>query len=419
MLKTAVLYAYDDQGPLSDFLVGCEISRDTDAGQTQLIKYVTRKRASHLNHAVQHFQLVLDQRPVDHPDHAAALTNLTHAHLQGYIQNHLQDIDATTSLFCEALALRPQGCPDHVSSLYNLIIALNWRYCKESTPVYIHESAQLCCKLLPLCPEGTYLHRVGVDSAVDYVIYSLPINASDEGIHLQRNMLELCPVGQLRRPKALDKLVYALRSRSTQHGNIDDIGETIHLRREAVSLHPKGYSAHDDYLNNLALSLMSRFNHQGKPYDLNEVISLHEEVLCLCPLGHKSRDFSLGNLGAALVTCFIERGDIDHITRAISFFREALTLNNLASALETRYDKSHVREDLNEIIDRYCESLWVRRHDHPERRLILSNLSSALCSRFTQTRKNEDAEEAITLCKESLTAVCLHCTLAGISATCS
>jgi hypothetical protein len=54
---------------------------------------MTSNTVSHLNDASQHFQSVLDCCPVNHPDHAAALTNLTWACLQGYIQNDLQDID--------------------------------------------------------------------------------------------------------------------------------------------------------------------------------------------------------------------------------------------------------------------------------------------------------------------------------------
>jgi hypothetical protein len=143
--------------------------------------------------------MVLDQCPVGHPDHAAAVTNLAVARLGGYIQNHLQDIETTTCLFRESLALRPQGHPDHASSLYNLTRALIVRHSKVSTATYIYESAQLCCTLLPLCPEGTYLRSIGIDSAVDYVITNLPIDAFDPGIHLQQNMLELCPVGKQHR----------------------------------------------------------------------------------------------------------------------------------------------------------------------------------------------------------------------------
>jgi len=366
---------------------------------------------------MQHFQSVLDQCPVGHPDHAAALTNLADSRLEGYIQNHLQDIDTTTSLFRESLALRPQGHPDHASSLLNLITALNWRYSKESTAVYIHESAQLCCKLLPLCPERTYLRSIGVDSAVGYVINNLPIDASDEGIHLRRNILELCPVGQQLRPKALDKLAWALLIRFQQCGNIDDIDETIQLRREAVFLCPEGHSDRSSFLNNLALSLVIRFGNQGKPNDLDEAITLYEESLHLHPVGHESRDFALDNLGGALVTRFKKRGDIDDITRAISLGREALTLcppghprrdtilSNLALALITRYDESYVSEDLNEAIDRYRESHLLTRLDNSERHVTLYNLSAALCSRFKHTRQNGDIEEAIQLCQEALASL--------------
>ncbi|KAG0701244.1 hypothetical protein DFH29DRAFT_1000431 [Suillus ampliporus] len=99
---------------------------------------MTSKTVSHLNDAIQH--LVLDQC---------------------YIQNDIQDIDSITFLFLEALALRLKGHPDHPPSTYHLVKVLIWCYAKENfTVVYIHESAQLFCKLFPLCPEGTYLHNI-------------------------------------------------------------------------------------------------------------------------------------------------------------------------------------------------------------------------------------------------------------------
>ncbi|KAG2360934.1 CHAT domain-containing protein [Suillus spraguei] len=177
-LKAGVVHTCNEQdSTLSDPLVDCGIGRETDAGHARFAEYITSGTVSHLNDAVQHFQLVLNQCPV-------ALTNLAVACLEGYIQNDLQDIDTTTSLLRKALALRSQGHPDHASSLHNL------------------ESTALCCKLLPLCPEGTYLRSICVDSEVGYVI---------DSIHLRRNMLELYPLGQ-------------------QHH------ESIHLHREAVSL---------------------------------------------------------------------------------------------------------------------------------------------------------------------------------------
>ncbi|KAG2339013.1 hypothetical protein BDR05DRAFT_1003692 [Suillus weaverae] len=71
-----VVYACDDA--LSDTARLLE----TDAGHVRFSKYVKYKRVSHLKAAVQHFQLVLDQYPVNHPDHAAALANLAWARLK-------------------------------------------------------------------------------------------------------------------------------------------------------------------------------------------------------------------------------------------------------------------------------------------------------------------------------------------------
>ncbi|KAG1749586.1 CHAT domain-containing protein [Suillus occidentalis] len=415
-LKAVVVRACDDQdGALSDSLADCEMARHTDAGHAQFAKYTRSKRVSRLNAAVEHFQVVLDQCPASHPDHAAALTNLAWARLLGYIRNDLQDIDTTISIFRDALALRPQHHPDRPLSLYNLTEALNWRYDKKNTAADIREAAQLYHELLPLCPEGTYLHSIAAGAGADYVIdecNDLPTDASDEGICLRRVVLELCAVGHQRRPRALDKLSHALRSRFIQSGNIDDLDEGIQFLREAVSLCPEGHTDRDLYLNDLAVSLGDyRFHHQGNPNDLDEAISLHEEALRLRPVGHKYRDSSLDNLGGVLVTRFNKRGARNDITRAISLYREALTLcppghpsrdttlNNLALALMTRYDKLDVSEDLNAAIDLYRESLVL---DDPERHVTLYNLSGALCSRFRHTRKNDDVKEAINLCQEIL-----------------
>ncbi|KAG2355425.1 CHAT domain-containing protein [Suillus spraguei] len=428
-LKTTVVNACDNQnGVLSGLLlteyrlqslVECKIAQDTDAGHAHLAKYMTSNTVSQLKHAMQRFQLVLDQCRVGHLDRATALTNLAGARLVGYINNHVQDIDTNISLFRDAFALRPQCHPDHALSLHNLTNALTWRHRRKGIASDIREITQLYHELLR--PEGSYLHSIAAgENGVDCVIRrcnDLPIDASDEGIHLRRVVLELCPLGHQLRPRALDKLSWALRSRFEQHGNIDDIDTSIQLRREAMSLCPEGHDGRDDYLNNLALSLKFRFYHHGKPDDLDEAISLYEEALCLRPVGHEYRDISLHNLGGILITRFEKHGDIDDITQAVSILREALTLrppehpyrdktlNDLALALQKRYDRSDVSGDINEAVDYYRESLRLTRLDDPERHATLHNLSSALCSRFTHTQENEDVEEAITLCQESLVAL--------------
>jgi hypothetical protein len=41
-----------------------------------------------------------------------------------YIQSNPQGIDTIASFFCETLALRPQGYPDHRLSIYHLTSVL-------------------------------------------------------------------------------------------------------------------------------------------------------------------------------------------------------------------------------------------------------------------------------------------------------
>jgi hypothetical protein len=131
-----------------------------------------------------------------------------------------------------------------------------------------------------------------------------------KGICLRRVILELCPLGHRHRSRALDRLSWALTSRFTQRGNIDDFDEGIQFYREAASSCHNGHTGRDVFLNNLAFSLKVRFDHQGKHNDLNEAISLYEEVLRLCPVGHKyHRDSSLDN-----VTRFKKCGHTDDIT---------------------------------------------------------------------------------------------------------
>ncbi|KAG1844991.1 hypothetical protein F4604DRAFT_1937229 [Suillus subluteus] len=253
-----------------------------------------------------------------------------------------QDIDSVTSLFHEALALRSQGQPDHPSSLYHLTESLTWRYIRERIAVHIQEFAQLYCKLLPLCPEGTYLRSIASgDNDVGYVIRKckkLRIDASDEVIHLRRIMLS---------NHVFDNAA-ALTTESIQVG------------REAVS---EGHTYHDTYLNNLAFSLRFRFEHQGRSHDLDEAICLYEEFLHGMPSAPR----------------FNQRGNVNNINRAISLHSEALTsslpghpdhdivIKNIAIAGMTNWISI---EDLDEAINLYRKSLLLMRLDRPVRVLV-------------------------------------------------
>ncbi|KAG1732547.1 hypothetical protein EDB19DRAFT_1880384, partial [Suillus lakei] len=399
----------NDDDRLSDPILDSEIAQRTDAGHTKFVEFVTSNRVPHLNDAVNHFQFVLDRCPVGHPDRSAALANLAWARFEGDARKDLQDIESTTSLFRDALVLRPQGHHDHVLSLYHLIRAMIWHYKKECTAVNMHEFAQLCGKLLLVCPEGTHLCSISEDiDSVDYIIREcnkLSIDASDEGIRFRRMVLELCPLGHQRRPSALDKLSRTLCARFQQSGSVDVIDESIKFGREAVSLCPEGHHDRNAYLVELAFSFTSRFRHQGKLDDLDEAISLCDTlsmiasdesirlqrmVLELCPLGHQRRPSALDKLSRTLCARFQQSGSVDDIDESIQYGREAVSLcqeehhrrdaylGSLAFSLKFRFEHQGESHDLNESFSLYEEVLRLCPVGHNFRDASLDNLGGAL-----------------------------------------
>ncbi|KAG1723914.1 uncharacterized protein EDB91DRAFT_1063090 [Suillus paluster] len=122
------------------------------------------------------------------------------------------------------------------------------------------------------------------------------MDASDEGIHLQPVILELCPLGHQHRPGALYPLLQSLHTHFTQCCTIDDLNESMGLAHEAISLLSEGHPQRSNCLNELAVSLTYRFSHQGTFHDLDEAISVYEQVLLLRPVRHESHCFSLSNL---------------------------------------------------------------------------------------------------------------------------
>ncbi|KAG1830064.1 CHAT domain-containing protein [Suillus subalutaceus] len=329
-LKATVLHNCDNQD--SALL---DIAQDTDAGHVRFAKYGDTQ--------------ILDQCPVGHPHQAAALTNFAWARLQGYIRNDFQDIDSITSLFREALALRPQGHPDHPLSIYHLTEALTWRYSKR----------ELHRRLYP-----------GMRATVLQVI-----------------------------APSVQRAPTFIASRQGQMASI--------IR---FSLCPEGHSERDTYLNNLAYALRSRFDHQGNSDDLNEAISLHEEALRLRPVGHKYRHFSLDNLGFAPLQPVSTNATLDaseDLDEAINLFRDSLqlrphghprrhtALHNLSSALRSRFTQTRKNEDVEEAIRLCQESLEALPSLHPKRYFSYMWLQEAYLSRFSVQRESADLSLAV------------------------
>ncbi|KIK31761.1 hypothetical protein CY34DRAFT_19597 [Suillus luteus UH-Slu-Lm8-n1] len=148
-----------------------------------------------------------------------------------------------------ALASRPQHHPDHSLSLHNLTEALIWRHKKKGTVADIREAAQLYHE--PLCSEGTYLRSIaaGADDVDDVIeeCNNVPTDASDEGIHLRKVVLELCSLGHRLRPGALDALALQLKHGLTSTAALMILTRAYDLIVKPYPLFPEGLADRDGY----------------------------------------------------------------------------------------------------------------------------------------------------------------------------
>ena len=85
--------------------------------------------------------------------------------------------------------------------------------------------------------------------------------------------------------------------------------------------------------------------------DLDETINYYREALVLCPLGHQHHSMSVSNLASSLQTRYEASGQMEDLKAAITYNREALTLrppghpdrvmslNNLANTIRSSHHK--------------------------------------------------------------------------------
>lgn len=166
------------------------IGRDTDAARDAYILFGKSNIPSDLNNSIHGFQSVLDHCPLGHPDRAAALSNLAHAILCGNAKNIQTDVDHAISLFRSALDLRHSEHPDHLLSNLDLCKALQYRYLHQKGQADLYEAIGLSLYVLPLCVQGSYLHRVALDTNNALHAQQILLSQDGEWHHDQRSVVQ-------------------------------------------------------------------------------------------------------------------------------------------------------------------------------------------------------------------------------------
>ena len=236
----------------------------------------------------------------------------------------------------------------------------------------------------------------------------------DEAIVLDRDALQLCPLGHPNRSTCLTCLGIHLGDHFVQLGATSDLQESIVLVREALDLCPAGKPDRSMHLNTLAHCLYLRFNKLGAVEDCDEAISLDREALDLRPKGHPNRSWSLIYLASHLSSRLKQLGAMEHLDEPIVLAREALdlraqghpdriaALTNLGAYLSFRYEQLGAMGDLDEAIVLAREALDLRPQGHPLRSSPLDVVSQGLSARYNKLGAMQDLDEAIVLVREAL-----------------
>ncbi|KAG2122553.1 hypothetical protein BD769DRAFT_970138 [Suillus cothurnatus] len=147
----------------------------TETGQNLLACYRRTRCISDYHAATEQLRLALDYCGSDHPDRAAALTNLADALvIHPHIEESDNAINAPISLYQEALELRQSGHPDRSLALLKLGLALLYRFQLRKNPVDVMEGQDLLNRAQRVCSDDS----PDIEPVIDAIRSPTPTNTS-------------------------------------------------------------------------------------------------------------------------------------------------------------------------------------------------------------------------------------------------
>ncbi|KAJ7026483.1 CHAT domain-containing protein [Mycena alexandri] len=240
-----------------------------------------------------------------------------------------------------------------------------------------------------------------------------------DAIQLYREALDLCVFPHPNHSMLLYHLAHALDTRYELNGDMDDINEAIKLQRRSLELRPSPHPNRIESLVHLGIEMCRLYERRGDTTHSEEAIRLLREALELCPSPPR-RATILSTLAVALRRRYIRRGNPNDIDEAIRLQREALKLrespnlrrdssllNNLAGAIQTRYQNhtQRVSKDINEAIQLYREAVELcgsESSNLESQSMFLNSLAGAIHERYEHEPDRNDIDEAINLHRDSL-----------------
>jgi len=198
-----------------------------------------------------------------------------------------------------------------------------------------------------------------------------------------------------------------LRQQFEDLGNLADIAEAISLQKQAIQLIPVGHAYMPVQLNSLQISLNSRFQRTGDLSDLSEAISVNQRAVQLTLNGDSDKPYRLATLGNLLRTRFQRTGDLTDISEAISAQQEALQLtpkghnevpfrlSNLGISFQSRFERTRATSDILQAISTQQQAALLAKSGSFDKPYVLNNLADAFHCSFQHTGDPQDISIAM------------------------
>ncbi|KAF7975368.1 hypothetical protein HWV62_9695 [Athelia sp. TMB] len=211
--------------------------------------------------------------------------------------------------------------------------------------------------------------------------------------------------GQHRVPNDHPNKAFALRNLEQDLDVLFDAAVALHNWFKVLAQQYRS-----DFLTRRIEVVPMHFSHAN----VEQTISDYRNTLDLSPPGHPDRLAALNNLATALCTRFRQFGQMADLEQAITCQRSALELcspghsdryallNNLAFALRNRFERSGQMANLDEAIIYYRGVLDLCPPGNPYRHSSLDSLAAALWIRFNRSGQTSDLDQAVTFHYDAL-----------------
>jgi len=227
-------------------------------------------------------------------------------------------------------------------------------------------------------------------------------------------------------PRYLNNLSVALRQRHEYTGVRADLDNAIDYSERALSIAPDLLRA--PIMNNLASALQLRSDDTGSAEDVNRAITLYNAIIELTPrtdpsfqkrfnnstLGYMMRYNLFDSIHDLEKACQLARAAADSVR--IGHPDRALCLNTLGVALQNRYERLQVKQDLEDSIAACRVAVSCASPGNLGSYSV--NLGQSLLHLFTEKRSTDVVEEAIAVLTSAVNSmdplhphreIALHC----------